>query len=193
MEKTKVRKQRNSMELTQKELTMLRKASNLSDKEIKLWHNEFLRNYPTGKIEKDKFIETYKELYPQCNTLSSCNALFDVIDTNNDGTIDFNEFLFLTAVDNRTGSLEERLDVVFDLWDVSNDGLLDQNELARLISAMYDRAGVKDRQGDQDPHRRAKEIIKKLDITDDKKLNRDEFINGCKNDEVIRKLLAPNP
>ncbi|CAF5034370.1 unnamed protein product, partial [Rotaria sp. Silwood1] len=41
-------------------------------KEIKLWHNEFLRNYPTGKIEKDKFIETYKELYPQCNTLSSC-------------------------------------------------------------------------------------------------------------------------
>ncbi|CAF1141714.1 unnamed protein product [Rotaria sordida] len=192
MDKTKVRKQRNSMELTQKELAMLRTASNLSDKEIKLWHNDFLRKYPAGKIEKDKFIEMYKELNPHCGTLSSCNTLFDEIDTNKDGTINFNEFLFLTAVDNRTGSLEERLDVVFDLWDVSNDGLLDQNELAHLISAMYDRAGVKDRKGDQDPHRRAKEIVKKLDITSDKKLNRDEFINGCKNDEVIRKLFAPD-
>ncbi|CAF3521228.1 unnamed protein product [Rotaria sp. Silwood1] len=113
--------------------------------------------------------------------------------TNHDETIDFNEFLFLAAVGNRTGSLEERLDIVFDLWDVSNDGLLDQNELAHLISAMYDRAGVKNRQGDQDPHKRAKEIIKKLDITGDKKLNKDEFINGCKNDEVIRKLLIPDP
>ena len=42
----------------------------------------------------------------------------------------------------------------------------------------YDRAGVVDRQGNQDPHRRAKEIIAKLDITGDKKLNKDEFING---------------
>ncbi|CAF1001470.1 unnamed protein product [Rotaria sp. Silwood1] len=193
MDSRKIRKQRNSTDLTPKELAMLRSVSHLSDKEIKLWHNEFLRKYPTGKIDKDKFIETYKELYPQNDTLFSCNTLFDVIDTNHDETIDFNEFLFLAAVGNRTGSLEERLDIVFDLWDVSNDGLLDQNELAHLISAMYDRAGVKNRQGDQDPHKRAKEIIKKLDITGDKKLNKDEFINGCKNDEVIRKLLIPDP
>ncbi|CAF4574642.1 unnamed protein product, partial [Rotaria sp. Silwood2] len=154
---------------------------------------EFLRKYPTGKLDRNQFIETYKELYPQSDTLLSCDTLFNVIDTNHDDTIDFNEFLFLAAIGNRTASLEERLDIVFDLWDVSNDGLIDQNELAHLISAMYDRAGVKNRQGDQDPHKRAKEIIKQLDITGDKKLNKDEFINGCKNDEVIRKLLAPDP
>ncbi len=43
------------------------------------------------------------------------STLFNVIDTNHDGTIDFNEFLFLSAVGNRTGSLDERLDIVFDL------------------------------------------------------------------------------
>jgi len=43
------------------------------------------------------------------------STLFNVIDANHDNTIDFNEFLFLAAVGNRTGSLDERLDIVFDL------------------------------------------------------------------------------
>ncbi|UJR24749.1 hypothetical protein I4U23_006123 [Adineta vaga] len=193
MEQKRPRKERKSTDLTQKELALLRSSTNLTDKEIKLWHSEFLRKYPGGKLDKETFVSTYKELYPENNSVLSCNTLFDVIDTNKDNSIDFNEFLFLAAIGNRTGSLEERLDIIFDLWDVSNDGLLDQNELAHLISAMYDRAGVNDRQGNQDPHKRAKEIIIKLDITGDKKLNRDEFINGCKGDEVIQKLLAPEP
>ncbi|CAF1311010.1 unnamed protein product [Adineta steineri] len=193
MEQKKTRKERSNTDLTQKEIAMLKTTTNLTEKEIKLWHTEFLRKYPNGKLDKDTFIDTYKELYPTNDTTLSCNTLFNVIDKNHDNSIDFNEFLFLAAVGNRTGSLDERLDIIFDLWDVSNDGLLDQNELAHLISAMYDRAGVTDRQGEQDPHKRAKEIIIKLDITGDKKLNRDEFINGCKNDEVVRKLLAPDP
>ncbi|CAF1463958.1 unnamed protein product [Rotaria magnacalcarata] len=193
MDNKRTRKDRNSVDLTQKELAMLRTTSNLTDKEIKLWHAEFLRKYPIGKLDRNTFMETYKELYPQSETLFSCNTLFNVIDTNHDNLIDFNEFLFLAAIGNRTGSLDERLDIIFDLWDVSNDGLLDQNELAHRISAMYDRAGEKNRQGDQDPHKRAKEIIMELDIHGNKKLDKTEFINGCKSDEVIRTLLAPDP
>ena len=42
----------------------------------------------------------------------------------------------------------------------------------------YDRARIKDRHGDNDPHKRAKEIIKKLDINHDKKISKEEFIQG---------------
>ncbi|CAF0972734.1 unnamed protein product [Adineta ricciae] len=63
-------------------------------------------------------------------------------------------------------------------WDISEDGQLDQNELGCLISAMYDRARIKDRHGDNDPDERAKEIIKKLDINHDKKISKEEFIQG---------------
>ncbi|CAF1020456.1 unnamed protein product [Rotaria sordida] len=192
MDKRRTRKQRNTMSLTQKELNMLRKTSHLSDKEIRLWNEEFLRKYPTGKIDRSKFLETYKHLYPKSDALLTCNTVFNIIDVNHDDAIDFNEFLFLAAVTARASNLDERLEMVFDLWDVSNDGLLDQNELGHLISAMYDRARVTDRQGEKDPHRRAKEIITKLDITGDKKLSKDEFIKGCKNDEVVRKLLLPD-
>ena len=42
----------------------------------------------------------------------------------------------------------------------------------------YDRAGVTDRKGDQDPKIRAQNIIEKLDVTGDRKLTKDEFITG---------------
>lgn len=41
--------------------------------------------------------------------------LFDRIDINDDGTIDFNELLVLLAIRKQTGSLEHRLGFVFDL------------------------------------------------------------------------------
>ena len=38
------------------------------------------------------------------------------MDSNNDGSINFNEFLFYAAVNAHNGSLEERLDLMFDLY-----------------------------------------------------------------------------
>lgn len=42
----------------------------------------------------------------------------------------------------------------------------------------YDRSNVTNRQGENNPSKRAKAIIAKLDSSGDRKLNRDEFIKG---------------
>lgn len=42
----------------------------------------------------------------------------------------------------------------------------------------YDRAGVRDRRGDRDPKKRATDIISRIDLSGDKKLSKEEFING---------------
>ncbi len=42
----------------------------------------------------------------------------------------------------------------------------------------YDLVGETDRKGENDPKHRAQEIIKKLDVSGDKKLNKQEFIAG---------------
>lgn len=34
--------------------------------------------------------------------------------------------------------------------------------------------------------------MEQLDLNDDKNISREEFIEGCLKDEVLRKLLAPN-
>ncbi len=48
--------------------------------------------------------------------LMSFRDLFDRIDVNDDGTIDFNEFLVLIAIRSQSGNLEQRLAFVFDLF-----------------------------------------------------------------------------
>ncbi len=79
-----------------------------------------------------------------------------------------------------------------------------------MLNIQYDRSGITDRRGDRDPKKRAKEIIAKLDTSGDKKLSKEEFVNGyvrktiqltleeeffsvffrCKNDPVICDLLT---
>ncbi|CAF1604096.1 unnamed protein product [Rotaria magnacalcarata] len=185
------KKVRTSTELTTKEIDMLKANTKYSEKEIREWHAGFLRDCPTGKLDKKKFVDVYKQFYPQGKADSFCKYAFSTFDANNDGTIDFDEFLLAIAATSQ-GDINDRLEVAFEMYDVSGDGQIDQKELANLISAMYDLVGEVDRKGDREPKKRAAEIIAKLDITGDKKLSKQEFIAGCKNDAVIRRMLAPN-
>ncbi len=66
--------------------------------------------------------------------------------------------------------------ILFQLWlNILHLNFL--NETTKYYF-QYDRAGVKDRQGEKNPSKRAKAIITKLDISGDKKLSREEFIKG---------------
>ncbi len=47
-----------------------------------------------------------------------------------------------------------------------------------LFFFQYDLVGETDRKGDRDPKTRATDIIKRLDVGGDKKLNKQEFIAG---------------
>ena len=47
-----------------------------------------------------------------------------------------------------------------------------------LFFFQYDLVGETDRKGDRDPKKRAGEIITKLDVSGDNKLNKQEFIAG---------------
>ncbi|UJR22814.1 hypothetical protein I4U23_025844 [Adineta vaga] len=180
-----------STELTAREIAMLKANTKYSEKEICEWHAGFLRDCPTGKLDKKKFVEVYKQFYPNGKADSFCKYAFATFDANNDGTIDFDEFLLAIAATSQ-GDLNDRLELAFDMYDISGDGQIDQKELTALISAMYDLVGETNRKGDNEPKKRAAEIIAKLDVGGDKKLNKQEFIAGCKNDPVVRRLLAPN-
>ncbi|CAF0888334.1 unnamed protein product [Adineta ricciae] len=185
------KKGKPSSELTAKEIAMLKANTKYSEKEIREWHAGFLRDCPSGKLDKKKFVEVYKQFYPQGKADSFCKHAFATFDSNNDGTIDFDEFILAIAASSQ-GNLDDRLELAFDMYDISGDGQIDQKELTTLISAMYDLVGETDRKGDKDPKKRAGDIIAKLDVGGDKKLSKQEFIAGCKNDPVVRQLLAPN-
>ena len=60
---------------------------------------------------------------------------FATFDANNDGTIDFDEFLLAIAATSQ-GNVDDRLEVAFEMYDVSGDGQIDQKELSNMIAAM---------------------------------------------------------
>ena len=181
----------SSTELTPKHIALLRANTKYSEKEIREWHAGFIRDCPSGKLDKKKFVEVYKQFYPNGKADNFCKYAFDTFDQNHDGSIDFEEFLLAISATSQ-GNLDDRLSVAFDMYDISNDGQIDQSELTKLLTAMYDLVGEANRTGENDPKKRAVHIIQQLDVSGDKKLNKQEFIAGCKNDPVIRRLLAPN-
>jgi Ca2+-binding EF-hand superfamily protein len=61
-----------------------------------------------------------------------------------------------------------------------------------LIIIYYLLLGEENRKGDNAPENRVKKIMEKLDLNDDKNISRDEFVEGCLKDDILRQLLAPN-
>jgi len=63
--------------------------------------------------------------------------------------------------------------------------------LAQIIKLIYEINGKRHIKQELAPQDKARMIIDKFDIDGDRKLSRQEFIDGCLNDSEIRKLLAP--
>ncbi|CAF3436450.1 unnamed protein product [Rotaria socialis] len=139
--------------------------------------NGFLKDCPGGRLDKEKFVELYQQLYPRGQADNYSKHAFSTFDINHDGSIDFQEFLLAISASSR-GNIDERLAATFDVFNISNDGLIDKKELTKVLSAMYDLVGEIDRTGDRDSKTRTANIIAKLDMCGDKKLSKAEFVAG---------------
>ena len=64
-----------------------------------------------------------------------CHLIFNVYDTDNSGTIEFNEFLISMAMSSRMNE-NEQMEFAFKLCDVNKDGLVERKELAKLLEVI---------------------------------------------------------
>ena len=63
--------------------------------------------------------------------------------------------------------------------------------MVKLITAIYDLEGIKDRKGANDPKVRASEIFGKMDKNFSNNLDVNEFVNGCLADPILMRFLNP--
>ena len=68
----------------------------------------FLKDCPSGQVDKDLFIRIYKDFFPFGDPSEFSNSVFDLFDENGDGTIDFKEFICGLSATGR-GQLDEKL------------------------------------------------------------------------------------
>ena len=62
-------------------------------------------------------------------------------DEDNNGYIDFKEFLLSIHLTSFSATVEDKLKWTFKLFDVDGNGLIDQSEMLKVIQAIYELLG----------------------------------------------------
>ncbi|CAF0748446.1 unnamed protein product [Didymodactylos carnosus] len=175
--------------LTEEQLKRLQNCTRYTAEEISAWHAGFLKDCPSGKLDKKQFLNVYKKFYPEGKADKYCNFVFKAFDSDGNGWIDFTEFLTAVGL-SQHGELKDKLGMAFDIYDQNKDGQINRKDMVKIIEAMYDLANEEDRRGEKAPEKRVELIMKRLNKDDI--VLRLEFIQGCLKDEFLRKILAPN-
>ncbi|CAD5118692.1 unnamed protein product [Dimorphilus gyrociliatus] len=155
-------------------LDKLRTETKFSQSELQTWYDRFHQDFPTGYIEREDFRYMYSTISGQQNSDDLADIIFQAYDSDNNGTIDFREFMTTLSVTCR-GSKEERLNWVFDMYDTDNSGTLSRNEIIHALNAILKMKGFEDTE-----HLAAvqtEDIFKRMDGDGDGIITRKEFLS----------------
>ena len=122
-----------------------------------------------GEISKDELIKCLETIYPSQEAVLRANAIFKEIDFNNDGSINFSEFLTVNIQKEKLLN-EETLDKAFRMFDLDGNGYITIDELKKTMPLeITTKAGWRnlvsevDKDGDyQISFREFKEMMEKL-------------------------------
>ncbi|CAG9802101.1 unnamed protein product [Chironomus riparius] len=88
------------------------------------------------------------------------------VDQNDNGMIEFNEFLQMMSKKMREGDSEDELKEAFKCFDKNNDGLISSSELRRVMTNL----------GEKLTEEEVDDMIKEADMDGDGMVNYDEFV-----------------
>ena len=105
--------------LNQKQ-SKLEKETHFSKEKLDKLYKKFIKDHPDGHISKKEFRTEYKRSFPDGDVQSFTDRVFQTFDTNNDGYIDYLEFVIALNLTTH-GSYEEKLRWAFSVYDHDND------------------------------------------------------------------------
>lgn len=181
---------RSGSKLKQEELDDLCEKTHFSEKEILQWHKSFVRDCPQGSLNKEEFIHIYQQFFPLGDASKFASLVFKVFDVNQDGAIEFDEYVRALSVTSR-GNLDEKLDWAFKLYDLDNDGVITRREMLDIVDAIYTMVGdmLQLPEDEKTPEMRVDKIFKLMDKDRDGRITQEEFHEGSKaNPSVVQAL-----
>lgn len=161
--------------------------------EILDWHHVFVERCQ-GKIfpaciDKSIFIDYFKQLHPNGDVIRLTEIFFRTYDLNNDGLIDFMEFMYAMSIIRR-GDLTEKLSLIFSLLDFDQQGYIDRLKLVHVMESLYNIKGINYTDSYNILLRKVDNIITKLDKDkEDGQISKNKFIDNCMNDRALKDLL----
>ena len=177
--------------LRSENLEFLKSYTSYDEDTIKEMHKSFIIDCPTGQLTPDKFIDLYKMFIWRGNAEQYCEHVFRTFDTDQNGVIDFEEFLLAMYVTS-SGTAEEKLTWAFKMYDVDGNGTIDPDEMLKVVQAIYGMRREDATEPTSVADERARKIFLRMDENGDGQLTEEEFLRGCLEDDELSKLLAPN-
>merc|ERR1712183_405192 len=174
--------------LRKEDISALAKSSGLDEDQVKQAFDSFIAEHPDGHMKPKDFREMMQKALPKKDASKMEKHVFRIYDSNNDGYIDFTEFMLIFFIMS-DGSPEEVLTKIFRVFDVNSDGTITQKEMTKLIKDMYGLLKT------EDPNIAAKDLVAKsafaeMDKDQDGKVTNAEFIKACMGQEEFSKMLA---
>merc|ERR1711892_1291277 len=175
-------------ELRPQDIEDLKESSGFTEEQIKEAFQAFVTDHPNGKMKPKDFRDMMSKALPKKDAIKMEKHVFRIYDSNNDGYIDFSEFMLIFFIMS-DGTPEEVLTKIFRVFDVNSDGSITQKEMTKLIKDMY---GLLKSEG---PNLAAKDLVSKsafaeMDKDQDGKVTTAEFIAACSGQEEFSKMLA---
>ncbi|KAG8716300.1 Neuronal calcium sensor 1 [Ceratobasidium sp. 423] len=160
-------------------------------KELQQWYKGFLKDCPSGQLDKHEFSRIYKQFFPFGDPGQFADYVFNVFDNDKNGTIDFKEFIGALSVTSR-GRLDEKLKWAFQLYDIDGDGFITYDEMLQIVRSIYKMTGqmVKLPADEDTPEKRVDKIFRNMDRDKDARLTYEEFVEGSKQDPTIVQALS---
>merc|ERR1711874_494131 len=163
--------------LTEDDIEYIANNTALSKEQVEEQYNNFLIKHKDGKISKKSFLGMIKDCYPSAYSDQLGKLVFRMYDANNDGYIDFREFMVVLYVMS-SGTPEQNLRQIFRVFDINSDGAISLKELRRVVKVLSKLIT------DADVEKMSEEVIaktafKEMDDNGDGSVSEDEFIAAC--------------
>ena len=176
-------------ELTEREISYIVLHTKFTRKQIDEYHLRFLTFYPRGYVTLEQFCELYaSELKHLSHARPLLERLFDRIDTDENGRVNFKEILFFKAISAPETNCEDKLRWIFLLYDTSHDRQIDRNEFLNLCQLVHHIHG---RSLSETQFNQFQLLFDQYDDNHDGQLNCEEFLRLCHGCEDLLELMTP--
>nr|XP_043902303.1 Kv channel-interacting protein 4 isoform X1 [Solea senegalensis] len=164
----------------------LQEQTKFNKKELQVLYRGFKNECPSGVVNEENFKNIYSQFFPQGDSSMYAHFLFEAFDTNKNGSVSFEDFVFGLSIILR-GTVNDRLNWAFNLYDLNKDGCITKEEMLDIMRSIYDMMGKYTYPTMQDdaPRDHVESFFQKMDRNKDGVVTIDEFIESCKKDENI--------
>jgi len=182
---------KSQSKLAPAQLSYLEKQTYFTRSELRKWYKGFTKDCPDGRLDQDEFSRIYKQFFPSGYPSDFSTYMFGLFDTNNDGFIDFEEFITALSVTGR-GSFDEKTTWAFKLYDIDKDGVISRAEMLQIVQSIYKMTGgvIKLPPDEDTPEKRTDKIFRMMDMDNNGTLSYEKFAEGSKRDPHIMKAIS---